>query len=410
MLLLIPLITALLAHSSLGVASPPKDESIPKPAPWGFFVNNTIYQPTAGQSITYPRFAELRDGTILATASLSGPSPAYFPVFESLDGGASWSYISNVTDQANNGWGMSAQPALAELTEALGGYAAGTILAAGNSWSDEGTRIDLYASTDRARTWEFVSRVAEGGRPNTTNGADPIWEPYLLPYNSTLICYYSDQRDPAYGQKLAHQVSADLVSWGPVVDDVAYSDSYLARPGMTVVQYIPAPYLDRWILVYELPVGDSSSHGSHYPVYYALATSPLDFRFSVGQPIIVVVGAGAGGNATQVVVPNASPYVTWTPAGGGGGGDDDGGKKYGTIVVSDADNARVYTNRFGGDVDKWEAHDTPAGATYSRAVHVLGGRPDHLMIFGGEIFDNLGAGLLTPFTATVVNVTEMLDN
>jgi hypothetical protein len=149
------------------------------PAPWSYFVNNTIYQTTGRESITYPRYIELEDGTIIATASLSGNTPGYFPVFESKDGGASWEYISDLHDQVN-GWGMSAQPALTELTKELGGYPAGTILASGNSWSNTGTRIDLYASRDRARTWEFVSHIASGGRPNTTNGATPIWEPYLL--------------------------------------------------------------------------------------------------------------------------------------------------------------------------------------------------------------------------------------
>lgn len=150
-----------------------------RPRPWGYFTNNTIYQTTGDEGITYPRYTELQDGTIIATASLSGHDPNYFPVFESKDGGASWKYISNLTDQVN-GWGFSAQPALTELKEPQGGYPAGTILGSGNSWSNNGTRIDLYASTDRARTWKFVSRIAEGGRPNTTNGADPIWEPYLL--------------------------------------------------------------------------------------------------------------------------------------------------------------------------------------------------------------------------------------
>jgi len=154
-------------------------EAACKPRPWGFFVNNTIYQPTTGQAVTYPRYTELTDGTILATSQLSGPRPAYFPVFESEDGGASWKWISNITDQVN-GWGLGLQPALTELLEPLGGFGPGTIFASGNSASSNGTRIDLYASTDRARTWKFVSRVAEGGRPNTTNGATPIWEPYLL--------------------------------------------------------------------------------------------------------------------------------------------------------------------------------------------------------------------------------------
>lgn len=36
-----------------------------------------------------------------------------------------------------------------------------------------------------------------------------------------LICYYSDQRaNTTHGQKMVHQVSKDLKSWGPVVDDV----------------------------------------------------------------------------------------------------------------------------------------------------------------------------------------------
>lgn len=155
------------------------DVCISGPQPWGYFTNNTIYQTTGSESITYPRFTELMDGTIIATASLSGHQPGYFPVFESKDGGATWDYISDLRDQVN-GWGMSAQPALTELTEPMAGYPAGTILGSGNSWSNTGTKIDLYASRDRARTWEFVSHIAQGGRPNTTNGATPIWEPYLL--------------------------------------------------------------------------------------------------------------------------------------------------------------------------------------------------------------------------------------
>jgi hypothetical protein len=150
-----------------------------EPKPWGFFTNNTIYQTTGAESITYPRFVELMDGTIIATASLSGHTPGYFPVLESTDGGATWEYVSDLRDQVN-GYGMSAQPALTELTEPMAGYPAGTIMGTGNSWGTNATRIDLYASRDRARTWEFVSHIAQGGKANTTNGATPIWEPYLL--------------------------------------------------------------------------------------------------------------------------------------------------------------------------------------------------------------------------------------
>ncbi|KAK2760206.1 hypothetical protein FQN54_002273 [Arachnomyces sp. PD_36] len=377
---------ALVAQSAAALAS----LQIP-PKPYGFFVNSTIYQPVGNESITYPRFTELQDGTIIATASYRGPEPAYFPVFESDDGGASWRWISDIKDQVN-GWGFPAQPALMELTEPLAGFQPGTIFASGNSWSnsttDNGTRIDLYASTDRARSWDFVSHIAEGAPPNTTNGHHPIWEPYLLTYDNSLVCFYSDQRDSGtpsnpkgHGQKLVHQVSKDLIHWDDPVEDVAY-DQYIARPGMTVVEYIPP--LEKWILVHELPVGNSSSHGANYPVYYVLADSPLEFRHSEGIPIVI----------NNQTAPNASPYVTWTPIGG----------LNGTIIVSDADNPQVYTNSFGGDPDKWEELWTPAGATYSRAIHVLNKHPDHLLIFGGETYDGMDLGLLTPFAATVVKL------
>jgi hypothetical protein len=154
---------------------------------------------------------------------------------------------------------------------------------------------------------------------------------------------------------------------------------------MTVLAFIPP--IKKWMVVYEYPRGNSSSYGVNYPVYYRLADNPRDFRFSEGLPIVI----------NNTTAPNASPYVVWTPVGG----------PMGTVVVSDADSGRVYTNRFGADVDKWELHETPAGATYSRAIHILRRHPDHLMLFGGETFDNLRAGLLTPFTATVINVNDL---
>jgi len=154
---------------------------------------------------------------------------------------------------------------------------------------------------------------------------------------------------------------------------------------MTVVAYIPP--IRKWILVHEFPTGERR-FGVNYPVYYRLSKSPLTFGGAEGIPIVI-----------DGVAPNASPYVVWSPLGG----------PFGTIVVSDADNPEVYTNRFGGDRNKWEKHATPAGATYSRAIHILSRHPDHLLIFGGETFDDLGLGLLTPFTATVVNLTKIVS-
>ncbi|GHC94358.1 hypothetical protein GCM10010309_79710 [Streptomyces violaceochromogenes] len=143
-------------------------------------------------------------------------------IYRSTDNGNSWSKLSDVAD-TQNGWGMRWQPELFELPTGIGDFPAGTILAAGDSVPSDrsATKIDLYASTDRGRTWSFVTNIATGGAAFDTNGQTPVWEPFFLVSDGKLIVYYSDQRDPDHGQKIVHQVSTDARTWGPVVDDVA---------------------------------------------------------------------------------------------------------------------------------------------------------------------------------------------
>lgn len=150
-----------------------------KPRPWSTFEQNVIFQPDSSHGVSYPRLTELSDGTILATAAYSGDQPPHFPIFASEDGGASWEWRSNLTDQVN-GLGFGSQPALAELTFDLGSFKAGTVLASGNSAGANGTNIDLYASTDKGETWKFISNVARGSAPSTQNGNPCIWEPFIL--------------------------------------------------------------------------------------------------------------------------------------------------------------------------------------------------------------------------------------
>lgn len=180
------LLTTFLVLGPLALASAAK-----KPAPYSTFANNIIFTPPANASISYPRHVELSDGTLLATASYSPPSGSnikpFFPLFASSDGGASWEWRSNITDQVN-GLGMAAQPALSELTFAIGGWPKGTVLASGNSWGSNSTNIDLYGSQDKGKTWKFISNVARGSHPDTTNGNPCIWEPFIL-YVPPPICF-----------------------------------------------------------------------------------------------------------------------------------------------------------------------------------------------------------------------------
>ncbi|CZT02356.1 related to BNR/Asp-box repeat domain protein [Rhynchosporium agropyri] len=386
MLLLSSVLPLLFSYQVVAAA----DTNAHPPKPFGHFINNTIHQPTGGEAYIYPRHVELPDGTVIATCNIIGQTGlAYFPIFESKDGGANWQHISNVTDQVN-GWGLVAHPSLTQLTEDIGDFKAGTILATGLSWSTDNTtgatKFDLYASQDRARSWKYVSHIATGGRPNTVNGATSIWEPFLLPYKGQLVIYYSDQRDPLHGQKVAHQTSSDLINWGPVVNDVTY-ELYTTRPGMPVVAYIPP--IDEWILVHEKAIGGNSSEfGVTYPVYYVMAKSPLEFGKSVGRPIVV--------NGTRPL--NSAPYVVWSPEGGPNG----------TIIVSDSAHPSVFTNSFGGAFDRWQEHDTPAGTAHSRPLQLLKKHPDNLLIYGAETWNGVHNPTKRPFSITSVSLHETL--
>ncbi|PSS07030.1 glycoside hydrolase family 93 protein [Amorphotheca resinae ATCC 22711] len=352
----------------------------PRELPFSTFSNVTVFAPPADYTdpqVLYARTVELEDGALLATWENYSPQPplVYFPIFKSVDGGETWKEISKVTDQVNN-WGLRYQPFLYELPAPVGRYAAGTVLLAGNSIPENlnSTEIDVYASEDKGYTWHFVSRVASGGPADTTDGVPAIWEPFILYYEGKIIVYYSDQRDPLHGQKLVHQVSDDLLSWEPPVDDVAYQP-YTDRPGMTTVTHLPN---GKYIMTYEYGGGPHVSGTDYeFPVYYRINDSPLEFNNSVGYPIIADDG-------TQ---PTSSPYITWSPIGGPNG----------TIIVSSGSYSQIFTNQKLGAVDAWKIVPTPEGISYTRHLRVFKFIPDHLLI--------MGAGFLPPSTTNKVTVS-----
>lgn len=157
--------------------------SQPEPKP---IENVTVFAPPSNYRIPrtlYARNVELPNGDLLATWENYSPEPplVYFPIYKSSDSGQTWQEFSQVHDQVN-GWGLRYQPFLYYLPEKIGAYAPGTLLLAGNSIPANlsYTQIDLYASHDQGRSWEFVSRVASGGEAIPDNGLTPIWEPFLL--------------------------------------------------------------------------------------------------------------------------------------------------------------------------------------------------------------------------------------
>lgn len=179
-----------------------------------------------------------------------------------------------------------------------------------------------------------------------------------MTYDNQLVVYYSDQRDPAHGQKLVHQTSTDLHTWADPVDDVAYSN-YTFRPGMTTVAQLPT---GQYIMTYEF----YGAVEADFAVYYRISEDPLNFNAAAGQ---VVRAANDG------VVPTSSPYVVWSAAGGANG----------TIAVSSGNDEAIFLNTELGQPDAWTRVDTPSGQSYTRNLRVLPGQKDVLITGAGVL-------------------------
>ncbi|KAF2110866.1 glycoside hydrolase family 93 protein [Lophiotrema nucula] len=344
------------------------------------FANRIVYTPPSNYTdprVLYARTAQLSNGDLLATWENYSPEPppVYFPIWRSSDQGYTWKEVSKVQDQVN-GWGLRYQPFLYELPEPLGDFPAGTVLLAGSSIPTDlsRTQIELYASRDKGETWMFVSHIAAGGEAIPNNGLTPVWEPFLMVYQKSLICFYSDQRDNAtHGQKMVHQTTTDLKTWGPVIDDVAYP-TYTDRPGMPTVARLPN---GKYIMTYEYGGGPAITSSYQFPVYYKIVSDPEKFGPATGISL----------KATDGTIPTSSPYVVWSPVGG----------KNGTIIVSCGSLSQIFVNTGLGE-GPWRKISTQESVSYTRHLRVLQD-PTKLLIMGG--------GHLPPSTTNKVTVTVM---
>jgi sucrose-6-phosphate hydrolase SacC (GH32 family) len=341
----------------------------------------TLYTPPSGSPAPgslYPRALRLQhngsaNGTLLATFEQYTNTTPVFPIYRSTDNGTSWTKISDVAD-TQNGWGMRWEPQLFELPQAMGGFPAGTILAAGDSVPADrsATKIDLYASTDRGQTWTFVSNIATGGEAISSNGHTPVWEPFFLFAGGRLIAYYSDQRDTTYGQKIDHQVSTDLRTWGPVVDDVT-KPTYADRPGMPVVTRLPN---GNYVMTHEYcgaPEGGCS-------VYYKISSDPEAFGSATDQVL----------RATDGTIPSGAPYVTWLPAGGPNG----------TLAVSGDTVEDLFINTANGTPNSWTRIRANVPRGYSRGLLPLSDGHS-LMVFSAG---RAGVSTLNPVQYSVIDL------
>ncbi|RLL99625.1 hypothetical protein CFD26_108296 [Aspergillus turcosus] len=369
----------LLALAPLALAASIRQTTIPT------YNEVTIFTPPSDYNIPrvlYARNLELPNGDLLATWENYSPEPppVYFPVYRSTDHGLTWKPLSEVHD-TQYGYGMRYQPDLYRLPERIGSFPAGTVLMAGSAIPTDlsSTHIELYASHDSGRTWQFVSHIAAGGRAVPDNGLTPVWEPFLMTRNGRLICYYSDQRANAtHGQKLVHQVSTDLRNWGPIVDDVAYP-TYTDRPGMPVVAKLPN---GKYIYTYEYG-GFFGTNSYSFPVYFRISSDPENFAAAPGVRLVTTTG----------YTPSSSPYVVWSPYGGVNG----------TIIVNAYSSGSIFVNQALGE-GPWREIKTPAPGAYTRMLRVMAEDPKMVLINGAG---PLG-GSNNKVTVTMINLETAL--
>ncbi len=329
-----------LAGLSVGVSAPAFAASTTSGQSGGEGPFGPVVVADPGYGASYARAVRLGgSSSLLATFQQFGA--AGFQIFRSDDDGHTW-YRHSTVPGADGAAGWWLQPHLYELPRAFAGLPKGAVLCAGNSLGNfSSTKIELYASVDGGVTWEFLSTVAEGGPPIPENGNTPVWEPFLLLHEDRLVCYYSDQRDPKWGQKLAHQTSRDLRTWGPVVDDAVGTD-YSQRPGMTTVAQI---HHSLWIMTHE---AGGNSGDNFYAVHYKLAKDPESF----GPAPDIVLRDQDG------YIPSAAPVVSWS----------DSGDPMGTIVVTANSDQDLFINRDLGDPDKWIRVSCAIPGGYSRFI------------------------------------------
>ncbi|KAL4882055.1 hypothetical protein BJY04DRAFT_217748 [Aspergillus karnatakaensis] len=352
----IGIIQTLLLATSAGAQDVPGQpaEDDWSPAPFTDFTKNILFYPAADAvnwHTLYARTLQLPDESLLITWENYPLEPPLVnhPIWKSDDGGATWYNYSQVEDQVN-GWGMRFQPFLYTLPADFGGYPAATILAAGVSCPfslEGGVWIDLYASTDLAQSWTFVSHVAYGDGPETiANGHKALWEPFIILYNNQIVIFYSDQTDPAHSQKLVHKTTDDLLTWSDPVPDAAFTRQR-DRPGMTTVAHIEST--DRWIMTFEwCGVGGCRVH-------YKVSDDPL--LFDAAEPIEL--------HTNDTFTTGVSgPYVIWTPH-----PDRDDGS--GLIIISATDKEWLYVGEDDADPEGWKRVETNHWSAYSRSLNVV---------------------------------------
>lgn len=159
------------------------------------------------------------------------------------------------------------------------------------------SRIVIYKSMDGGYSWSFLSEVDNGGPciydPSTTSTTTTVWEPFLgMSKDGKLVCYYSDERQKAEGilQAVSFRTSSDGKNWSSLSNVAAIPDKR-DRPGMITVTELPN---GKYMATYEM-VNRPSISKNNAIVYCKFSDDGVTWDAdSLGTRVALADGRGIG--------------------------------------------------------------------------------------------------------------------
>ncbi|HEY3913068.1 MAG TPA: exo-alpha-sialidase, partial [Verrucomicrobiae bacterium] len=233
------------------------------PVSWTGFID-----PDQGSMVTgggWGRMTLLTNGNWLcvSTAYPQGQN-SYLQLYQSSDDAKSWSYVCNVKESGR----VLDNGELITLTN-------GTLLLTMRSLIlSNSYHLPVYESTNNGLAWVYLSNIDSNEGVNVGG----LWEPkfYML-QNGVLAAFYSNESHPGYSQMISERISTNNgASWGPEIWAVAQAGGGSLRPGMPQICQMAT---GNYILVYEIVnIGNAD-------VYYNISSNGMDWPSTLGTHI-----------------------------------------------------------------------------------------------------------------------------
>lgn len=237
----------------------------------------------------FPRMTELSDGSWIIVYTIydnngynhDANGGTRLQVATSTDDGRTWTTRAMISDAGrdlDNG----------QIVQRSNGT---LVLAARSVIWGQSYRLPVYQSTNGGTSWSSIGTIDsnEGGSPGSLSSPDRgVYEPYMqVLSNGDIAAMYANEKyalaSPAYAQVISMKVSSNGGnSWGTETFPVKDLGNSASRPGMPVFDQMDN---GSWVLVYELCGTDACN------AYVKTASSLTSFATGMGSRIPFQTGA-----------------------------------------------------------------------------------------------------------------------